>query len=237
MEPTQENLMPPPESVIDLWTDGSGTTRDHPGGWAWLTEDGRCESGFFTLDATNHRAELMALLQGLRALEAPARVVVHSDSLYLVGPRTKDWLRRWRRQAWRSVNADLWQALLGAAEQHDLSFEWVRAHTGLELNEECDKLAGIARRAAIALRQEDVASAQSPGEVSTPRPPRPWDIAMAGPDSALCAFLLASVTFSDASWSARAGGATREPGELRAAFIRRVLGRSPGKEDECSPSS
>jgi ribonuclease HI len=183
----------------------------------------RCESGFVS-DATNNRAEMLALLMGLQAIEAPAFVTVHMDSQNLISG--------WARRCSHKINADLWQALIVAAEPHTLTWEKVKSHTGVELNEECDELAGLARDTAIALRQEDVASAQSPGEVSTPRPPRPWDVAMAGPDSELCAFLLATVTFSDASWSARAGGATREPGELRADFIRRVL-----KEDECSTSS
>ena len=213
-------------TFIDLWTDGSGTIRGKPGGWAYVLTgelSERCESGFVS-DATNNRAEMLALLMGLQAIEAPAFVTVHMDSQNLISG--------WARRCSHKINADLWQALIVAAEPHTLTWEKVKSHTGVELNEECDELAGLARDTAIALRQEDVASAQSPGEVSTPRPLRPWDVAMAGPDSELCAFLLATVTFSDASWSARAGGATREPGELRADFIRRVL-----KEDECSTSS
>jgi ribonuclease HI len=213
-------------TFIDLWTDGSGTIRGKPGGWAYVLTgelSERCESGFVS-DATNNRAEMLALLMGLQAIEAPAFVTVHMDSQNLISG--------WARRCSHKINADLWQALIVAAEPHTLTWEKVKSHTGVELNEECDKLAGLARDTAIALRQEDGASAQSPGEVSTPRPPRPWDVAMAGPDSELCAFLLATVTFSDGSWSARAGGATREPGELRADFIRRVL-----KEDECSTSS
>jgi ribonuclease HI len=210
--------------VVEVWTDGSGTTAGNPGGWAYVMTTvhpttaevfERCESGFVS-DATNNRAEMLALLMALQAIEAPAFVTVHTDSGNLISG--------WARRCSHRVNADLWQALLVAAEPHTLTWEKVEGHTGVELNEECDKLAGIARRAAIALRQEDVPSGQSPGEVSTPRPPSPFQVAMAGPDSALCAFLLAAVTISDASWSARASGATREPGELRAAFIRRVLG-------------
>lgn len=210
--------------VVDVWTDGSGTTAGNPGGWAYVITTihpataevfERCESGFVS-NATNNRAEMLALLMALQAIEAPAFVTVHTDSRNLISG--------WPRRRSHRVNADLWQALLVAAEPHTLTWENVDGHTGVELNEECDKLAGIARRAAIALRQEDVPSGQSPGRVPTPRPPSLFEIAMSGPDSALCAFLLATVTISDASWSARAGGATREPGELREAFIRRVLG-------------
>jgi ribonuclease HI len=212
--------------VVEVWTDGSGTTAGNPGGWAYITtgEFERCESGFVS-DSTNNRAEMTALLMGLRALKAPAFVLVHADSAILMNPWVNNRFPRWIEKDWRGIqNVDLWKALLTAAEPHTLTWAKVKSHSKVALNEEVDKLAGIARRAAIALRQEDVASGQSPGEVSTPRPPSPFQVAMAGPDSALCAFLLAAVTFSDASWSARAGGATREPGELRAAFIRRVLG-------------
>jgi len=95
----------------------------------------RCESGFVS-DATNNRAEMLALLMGLQAIEAPAFVTVHTDSRNLISG--------WARRCSHRVNADLWQALLVAAEPHTLTWEKVEGHTGVELNEECDKLAGIA---------------------------------------------------------------------------------------------
>lgn len=144
--------------VIDLWTDGSGTSRGNPGGWAFVLEtvtpDGepvRKEGSGWVLDSTNNRMEMTALLMGLRALRAPAFVIVHSDSEYLIKPFTEGWIHRWERKLWVKVkNADLWQELLTEYRRHIVSFEWVRGHDGVELNERCDKLAGAARREALA---------------------------------------------------------------------------------------
>ena len=66
--------------VVEVWTDGSGTTAGNPGGWAYVMTTvhpttaevfERCESGFVS-DATNNRAEMLALLMGLHAIRAPA---------------------------------------------------------------------------------------------------------------------------------------------------------------------
>jgi hypothetical protein len=43
-------------------------------------------------------------------------------------------------------------------------------------------------------------------------------------DAALAKFLLANPTYSDATWSDRAGGRSRRKGESRESFVRRVLG-------------
>ena len=78
--------------VVEVWTDGSGTTAGNPGGWAYVMNTvhpttaevfERCESGFVS-DATNNRAEMLALLMGLQAIEAPAFVTVHTDSRNLI---------------------------------------------------------------------------------------------------------------------------------------------------------
>lgn len=210
--------------VVELWTDGSGTTAGNPGGWAYVMRIAHpstaeacehCESGFVS-SSTNNRAEMLALLMGLHAIRAPAVVTVHTDSRNLISG--------WARRGSHRANADLWSALHDAAEPHTLTWVKVDGHTGVELNEECDKLAGIARRAAITMRQGDLPSGQPPSGPSTPRLSTPFEVAMAGPDSALRDYLLEVITISDASWFARAGGARRRRGEGRAAFIRRVLG-------------
>ena len=40
-------------------------------------------------------------------------------------------------------NKDLWQALDQATSNHDISWEWVRGHTGDPGNEEADRLANL----------------------------------------------------------------------------------------------
>lgn len=146
--------------IIHVWTDGSGTTADAPGGWAYVLVAEhpttgetlrRVEgSGRVHTDGTNNRMELTAVLEGLRALRRPSAVVVHSDSEYVIKAFTQDWITRWRRKGWRKVkNPDLWQALMAAADPHMIEWTWCEGHAGIEENERCDELAGRERRQAI----------------------------------------------------------------------------------------
>jgi ribonuclease HI len=54
---------------------------------------------------------------------------------------------KWKKNGWRTAdrkpvkNIDLWQKLDAAAARHDVSWHWLRGHTGLEENERADELA------------------------------------------------------------------------------------------------
>lgn len=145
---------------FELWTDGSGTV-DGPMGWAYILraideETGEVkkerEASGYELDGTNNRAEMTALLEGLRALTRPCKVLVRTDSEYVMNAWVKNWFAAWERRGWARVkNIDLWRALLDAAAPHDLSFEWCKGHAGVEANERCDELAGEARQRAFQL--------------------------------------------------------------------------------------
>lgn len=142
-------------SVVDLWTDGSGTTLGHPGGWAFVLEavhpatgePRRREGSGGALDTTNNRMEMMACLMGLRALKRPSVVVVHTDSEYLMKPFTEGWLERWVSSNFKKKqNADLWMLLREQVVRHIVTWEWVKGHAKIELNERCDELAGAERK-------------------------------------------------------------------------------------------
>lgn len=152
------SVRPPRRGEVQVWSDGSGTASG-PGGYAAIL---RTVSGGGEVverevcggldEATNNRAELTALLEGLRALKRPCRVVAFVDSEYVMRAFTDGWLDRWRANGWRTSagrdvsNRDLWEALLEVARPHVLAFEWVRGHGGVELNERADRLAGEERR-------------------------------------------------------------------------------------------
>ncbi len=137
--------------MIELWTDGSGRTHG-PGGWAyilrtringeWVEE---VDSGGIP-EATHNRAELTALLEGLRALKSPCELTVYTDSRYVANPFRERWFERWQQRGWRGIrNVDLWEQILVAAAPHRISAQWVPGHTGITLNERCDVMAGAAR--------------------------------------------------------------------------------------------
>ncbi len=141
---------------ITIYTDGSSLGNPGPGGYGavLLYQGHRKElSGGFRR-TTNNRMELLAAIEGLRALQEPCRVTLYTDSNYLVNGITKGWARRWRSKGWmrnkreRALNADLWAELLELCETHNVAFVWVKAHAGNEENERCDTLAKEAAQAA-----------------------------------------------------------------------------------------
>ena len=91
--------------------------------------------------------ELTAAIMGLRTLTRPCRVVLYSDSEYVVNAMSRGWAERWKANGWkrnkkeRALNPDLWEELLILCDRHEVEFKWVRGHSGNSDNERCDELA------------------------------------------------------------------------------------------------
>ena len=112
-----------------------------------LAGDNRQElSGGFRL-TTNNRMELMGCIEALKSLTAPSRVLLFSDSKYVVDAVTKGWAKKWKRNGWMRTptemaqNPDLWDELLTLCDKHTVDFSWVKGHAGTPENERCDRLA------------------------------------------------------------------------------------------------
>lgn len=132
-----------------IYTDGSAIENPGAGGYGVVLRYGghRKElSGGYRL-TTNNRMELLACIEGLKALKHRCSVVLFSDSKYVVHGMTKGWAERWQANGWRLAddeevkNADLWRELVELCEQHDVEFRWVRGHSGNRENQRCDQLA------------------------------------------------------------------------------------------------
>jgi ribonuclease HI len=139
-----------PEAEIIIYTDGACKGNPGPGGWGVLLRSGVHEKtlhGGETL-TTNNRMELMAAIMALEALNRPSRVLLHTDSQYVLKGMT-EWLPGWKRRGWITAdkkpvkNVDLWQRLDQAAARHVLRWVWVRGHTGDHGNERADALANL----------------------------------------------------------------------------------------------
>ena len=135
--------------TVHLYTDGACSGNPGPGGWGavLIYGEARKELSGGERDTTNTRMELTAAIRGLQALREPCRVILTSDSRYLVDAVTKGWLRSWQRRGWKKagndpvLNVDLWQQLLPLLEQHQVEFVWVKGHAGHPENECCDRMA------------------------------------------------------------------------------------------------
>ena len=133
---------------VEIFTDGACRGNPGPGGWAALLRTGEKEreiSGGEKL-TTNNRMELRAAIEALRALKRPCRVELHTDSNYVRDGITK-WIHGWKRNGWRTAdrksvkNADLWEELHDTAARHEISWHWVKGHSGHPENDRVDALA------------------------------------------------------------------------------------------------
>ena len=133
---------------VTIYTDGGAIGNPGPGGYGVVLICGKHRkevSGGYRL-TTNNRMELLAVITGLEALKSGCRVMIFSDSQYVVNAVEKGWAMRWRANNWRrnkkekAVNPDLWERLLRLCECHQVKFKWVRGHTGNKENERCDEL-------------------------------------------------------------------------------------------------
>lgn len=134
-----------------VYTDGACQGNPGPGGWAWAVPgpdglaDGPYASGAEAW-TTNQRMELTAVLRALDALDGPVQVL--SDSTYVVNCFRQRWWAGWEKRGWRNArgqavaNQDLWRPLVETVRARgDVSFEWVKGHSGDRFNDLVDRLA------------------------------------------------------------------------------------------------
>ena len=135
---------------IEIFTDGACLGNPGPGGWGALLRqyDTEKEIAGGERETTNNRMELMAAIEGLEALKRPAKVALTTDSSYVKDGITK-WIGNWKKNGWRTTakkpvkNADLWQRLDRVVDQHEITWLWVKGHSGHAENERVDDLARI----------------------------------------------------------------------------------------------
>ena len=143
------------ETRIEIFSDGACSGNPGPGGFGTILRSGRHEkelSGYHP-QTTNNQMELLGAIRGLEALKKPCRVVVTTDSQYVIKGMT-EWVEAWIARGWKTaakkpvLNQGLWQRLVDLCARHQVEWVWVKGHNGHDENERCDELA----RAAIVSR-------------------------------------------------------------------------------------
>ena len=142
---------------VTIVTDGSCIGNPGPGGWACILRSGEHtrELSGSDQETTSNRMELMAAIEGLRALKVSCRVRLVSDSQYLKNGITM-FLPGWKVNGWVKsngepvLNQDLWDQLDQIAQKHEIQWEWIAGHGDHTDQNRADQLALQSARAQAA---------------------------------------------------------------------------------------
>ena len=132
---------------VHIYTDGAAKGNPGNGGYGVVMElvgtsyQKEFYEGFrYT---TNNRMELLAVIVGLEKITKPnMKVLVVSDSKYVVDAIEKKWVFGWEKKGFKDKkNPDLWMRFLKIYRQHQVDFKWIKGHNNHPQNERCDELA------------------------------------------------------------------------------------------------
>jgi ribonuclease HI/uncharacterized phage-like protein YoqJ len=134
---------------LRVYTDGACSGNPGPGGWAWASSKDHFDSGGDPA-TTNNKMELMAVLRAIESNAGPLTVVM--DSTYVKDGLEK-WSVNWIKNGWMTKakepvkNREIWEPLIAArdARRHEITFEWVKGHSGDRMNDLVDELAVVQR--------------------------------------------------------------------------------------------
>lgn len=134
--------------VVEIFTDGACRGNPGPGGWGVFLRYGKHEKKLHGGEAetTNNRMELMAAIKGLQAIKGPSKIILTTDSKYVMHGIT-EWIVNWKKRGWKTANkkpvknVDLWQSLDAEIQAHNIEWIWVKGHSGHFENEIADELA------------------------------------------------------------------------------------------------
>jgi ribonuclease HI len=142
-------------SGLVIYTDGACSGNPGPGGWAWaVAPTGEPYGSGGEAHTTNQRMEIYAVLDALRTHAdladnhgAAMPIEIVSDSTYVVNCFKDRWWVKWQRNGWVNsqrkpvANVDLWEPLIELVQSGDVSFRWVKGHSGDRMNDFVDRLA------------------------------------------------------------------------------------------------
>ena len=134
--------------MIKIYTDGSCLENPGNGGWAAIIiDDGKKTQikGSYK-NTTNNQMELLAPIEALKKIPKGSKVQIFTDSKYVKSGIT-EWIHNWKKNGWKTANREpvknkeLWEELDVLANEFEISWNWVKAHSTDKLNNEVDLLA------------------------------------------------------------------------------------------------
>jgi len=134
---------------IRIYTDGACRGNPGPGGWGAVLMHGDKIKKLYggEPETTNNRMELTAVIKALECIKGNKwPLEITSDSKYVLQGIT-EWIEGWKRKGWRNaskkpvMNVDLWQRLDELVQPFEITWHWVKGHSGHPENEMADQLA------------------------------------------------------------------------------------------------
>ena len=134
--------------MIKIYTDGSCIGNPGNGGWAAIIiDDGKkTQIKGNKKNTTNNQMELLAPIEALKKIPKGSKVQIFTDSKYVQSGIT-EWIYNWKKNGWKTAdkqpvkNKELWEELDLLANEFEISWNWVKAHSTDELNNEVDLIA------------------------------------------------------------------------------------------------
>ena len=134
--------------MIKIYTDGSCLENPGNGGWAAIIIDDEKKTQIkgSKKNTTNNQMELLAPIEALKKIPKGSKIEIFTDSKYVKSGIT-EWIHNWKKNGWKTAdkqpvkNKELWEELDLLVNQFEISWNWVKAHSIDELNNEVDLIA------------------------------------------------------------------------------------------------
>ena len=134
--------------MIKIYTDGSCLENPGNGGWAAIIIDSgkKTQIKGSKKNTTNNQMELLAPIEALKKIPKGSKIEIFTDSKYVKSGIT-EWIHNWKKNGWKTAdkqkvkNKELWTELDFLANKFEISWNWVKAHSTDQLNNEVDLIA------------------------------------------------------------------------------------------------
>ena len=138
-------------NIVHIFTDGACKGNPGPGGWGAILKYGDHvkELKGYSSETTNNIMELTAVIEALKSLTRPCKIILTTDSNYVKNGIT-EWIHSWKKKGWKTANKkpvknkEYWQQLDVEVQRHTIDWKWVKGHSGHPENERADELANEA---------------------------------------------------------------------------------------------
>ena len=136
------------KNKITIYTDGACSGNPGKGGWGavLIYRDKQKHLSGSEVLTTNNKMELTAAIEALKAVKKSNDIELYTDSQY-VKNGINLWIINWKKNGWKTANKkevankDLWIELDKYVTHHNITWFWVKGHSGNHYNEIADNLA------------------------------------------------------------------------------------------------